>query len=135
MNSYYQYNIFNNTVPTEPIMDNTKKSKKIIKQKSFKKVHFAESITLEYTYSSDIYDRTPFEDSDYEMDNHTIQKPIVFNSVLDDIDFEIIYNNRNDVRLTFYDNNSENGYVDDDQDSVIDFNDLDDFDNFDDYSY
>ncbi|ORX41330.1 hypothetical protein BCR36DRAFT_588110 [Piromyces finnis] len=133
METLYQYNIFNSSVPTEPIMDNTiLKSKKIIKQKNFKKVHFAENITLEYTYSSDIYDRTPFEDDDYEMEcSNTIQKPVVFNQILDDIDFEIIYNNNN-VHLTIYNTNS---YEDDDQDSVIDFDDFEDFEDFDDYAF
>ncbi|ORX80959.1 hypothetical protein BCR32DRAFT_327490 [Anaeromyces robustus] len=135
METLYQYNIFNSLVPTEPEMDttNTLKSKKLIKQKSFKKVHFAENITLEYTYSSDIYDRTPFEDDvdEYKINKPVYQKPIVFN-VLDDIDLEIIYNNNNDVRLTIY-NSSD--YRDDDEDSVIDFDDYDDFDDFDDYTF
>jgi len=135
MDTLYQYNIFNSSVPTEPVLEQKKtlNNKKIINQKNFKKVHFAENITFEYTYSSDIYDRTPFEEEDdvYESTNN-IQKPIVFNQILDDIDFEIIYNNSNDVRLTIY---NRNGYEDDDQDSVIDFEDFEDFDDFDEYNF
>jgi len=141
METLYQYNIFNSSVPTEPIIEdtNTLNNNKIISQKNFKKVHFAEKITLEYTYSSDIYDRTPFEEEEEEYDEYentiqdNVQKPIVFNQILDDIDFEIIYNNNNNVRLTIY--NRNNTYEDDDQDSVIDFDDFDDFDDYEEYNF
>lgn len=121
-----------------------KNKKRINQRKNLKKVHFAENISFEYTYSPDIYDRTPIDEEEEEEEKydeyysrHSVSKSSNVYNIIDEIDFEIIYNN---VYMTIQNKKSSAYYVDDamddDQDSVIDFDDFDDFDDdFDEFSF